>query len=209
MKKNKKCSGKDGVRMKEKKNYLEATVSLPGVRISLTSDAPERSLQELRRLVEAIGSVENDALLYEDFLQYELKERLSSDVTENPEIMALIKETLAVEEDYLVRRGVVDVVEEYDLVEKKKGRIIEPVALKQCLDKLFVGVEVPAVRSALVHIKGGVDKAQRVMVLDHINKRLNYPKLRVFNTKSRGDDKLLIEVILFGDFQYSEHQDQE
>ncbi|NJL43881.1 MAG: hypothetical protein HC945_00965 [Nitrosarchaeum sp.] len=185
---------------------LNATISVSSLKISVTSDDPVRALPELRKLVEAVGSLENDAMLYEDMLGFELKEKLSSEVVENQEIMAIIKNTLNVEEDYLVTKGVLDVIDELDFEKRNKEAVVDQDQLRSCVESIFSSVEVPAVRSAIVHVKGPIGKSQRLMILDTINRRLNYPKLRVMNTDARQEDKVLIEAILFGDFQYERQE---
>lgn len=181
---------------------LDATLAFNNLKITLSSDKPEKTLPELRKLLEVMRSLEDEHLLYEDIVGYELKEKLSSEMIENPEVMSMIKSCLGASEEYLVTRTTIDVLDEVDLERKRRTRQIRPGELKRALDKLFFSLDLKGLQSALVHIKGGIARAQRLMVLDHINRRLNYPKMRVFNTHDASDDKVLIEAVLFGDFQY-------
>ncbi len=181
--------------------FLHVSIDSPLVKLKLSSDSPERSLAEIRRIIEALGAEPEESVdLLDDAALYDLKARLSEEFFAYPPLLTRLKNALVLDEDVRILKKALPLEREYDLDTGKQTRQMSSLGVKTVINPLFDQLGKGAVRDCLVHIRGELSREQQTVVMDAIRQRLGVEvQPRFFSTRKNLEGKALVEAVCFGE----------
>ncbi len=192
-------------------------ISLPNVDIDVSSEDSIDSLREVRKILELTSgkeSLPNDLSEFEESLPFynealflELKHNLSPEFFSNSKIVESLKDALHRSEEYVFSQVKLNLVEEFDLINKNRTKKIILKDLKSAINELFSNVEQrkELVEHSLVHILGDINDEQTNMISERIKRRLDQSPEVFYSLTDCSElpskkEFVLLETVFFGDF---------
>lgn len=185
-------------KMIQRGEFLRASINYSGLKLDISSRNASQSLADIRRILECLSSQNEEV---EDFTSFEMSTLLSEEFIANTQAMAEIRRLLGMEQQYRVVKDLVSAIEEIDLNEGKKQLRLESFIMKRSVAALLSTVDTRVVRHALIHVKGLISEQERLMIIDRIHERIPQAQLRAYQTEQDIEGKILVEALLFGDFE--------
>ncbi len=168
---------------------LRFRIDLPHLKLDLESD--ERSLPEVRRIIEALNEEE------EPF--YELRSRLTDEFLGHQPLTDRLRNAMLLDEEVRILKRVIPYEQEYDLERQERTRQVSALGVKEQVALLFdqLGGEV---RACFLHIRGELDREQQTLIMDAIRQRLGMGvETRFFSTRKNLEGNILLEAVCFGE----------
>ena len=184
-----------------KEEFLRASINHSGFRLELSTRQTAKTLSDLRRIMECLTSVDEGV---DDFTCFELSSSLSEEFVANSAAMAEIRKLINMEQQYRIIKEHISAVEEIDLVEGKKHLRVDNCSIKKAICALFSYVDKSNVRHALIHVKGLIPEHERMVIIDRVHEHISHANIRAYHTEQDIQGKVLVEALLFGDFEHEE-----
>ena len=181
--------------------FFRVKIDLPSVQIDIASKEPRLALPEFRRVLEAMKL--DEQMIYEEFVQEELRQSLSKHFVENPDVMRAIKKLLKQEEDYRVFKTEIPSKAEIDLEQNIKSIAVNQLDVKRQINSLTEQFDAKTVKQGMIHITGKIQHDDKLLIVDHIHQHMPTAQLRAFHTNGE-QDQVLVECIFFGEFPEEE-----
>ncbi len=170
---------------------LKFSVELPHMKLDL--DGSEGSLPEVRRIIEALNTEEQD----EGF--FEIRARLTDEFFQHQPLIARLRNALVLDEDVRILKRIIPLEQEYDLDAGKEHRQINAVNVKTVVASLFDELS-GSIRECFIHIRGELGREQQCVVMDAVKQRLGMEvETRFFSTKKNLEGNVLVEAVCFGE----------
>jgi len=179
------------------KEFLQGSINIGGLKLNISSPNPTQALTEIRRIVESLNGCEE----VEDLTCFEMSTMLSEEFVSNNSAMNETKRLLNLEQPYRVVKEFVSAVEEIDLDSSRKQLRLDTKQIGKSVSSLLSAVDKSAARHALVHIKGLLSEQERLIIIDHVHQHIPNAQIRAYQTEQDIEGKVLIEALLFGDFE--------
>lgn len=180
------------------REFLKVSVDLPALKLDLASRNPEKSLADLRRIVEAF-STESDAAYAIDAPElFELRARLSEEFFHHQGLLGRLKSALVLDEDVRIAKQILPLEREYDLATGSEHIVLGVAQVKQVVSQLFAGLDLKTVRECLVHIRGELSREDQNIIMDCIKQSLGVDgSVRFFSTRKNLEGRVLLEAVCF------------
>ena len=182
--------------------FLRASINHQGFKLDIVSQNANQTLADIRRIMECLNTQEIDPI--DDFATFEMTTLLSEEFTANASAMAEMRRLLGMEQQYRVVKELLTAVEEIDLVNGRKSLCIDASTIKKGVNTLITNIDTRATRHALIHIKGLLSENERLIIVDRIHERIPHAQIKAYQTEQDIEGKVLIEVLLFGDYECDE-----
>ncbi len=177
--------------------FLRGSINIGGLKLNISSPNPNQALTEIRRIVESINGYDE----VDDLTCFEMSTLLSEEFVSNSSAMNETKRLLNLEQPYRVVKEFVSAIEEIDLDNSKKQLHLESSQIRKAVVSLLSTVDKHVARHALVHIKGLLSEQERLVIIDHVHEQIPNAQIRAYQTEQDIEGKVLIEALLFGDFE--------
>lgn len=184
-----------------REEFVRASINQAGFKLEISSKDAANTLTELRRIMECLSGVDEGV---DEFTSFELSTSLSEEFMANNAAMAEIKRLLSLEQQYRIVKEHISAVEEIDLIAGKKQLRVEGTAIKRSINNLFSCTNTCSIKHALVHIKGLIAEHERMVIIDRIHERIPHAHVRAYHTDQDIQGKILVEALVFGDFEQEE-----
>lgn len=190
------------VRVTRGVEFLRASINHQGIKLDVSSKNATQTLADIRRIMECLSTQDLDPV--EDFATFEVTTMLSEEFTANTNAMQEMRRLLNMEQRYRVVKELIGAVEEIDFINGKKSLCVDPAAIKRSVNALVASIDVPATKHALIHIKGLLSEQERLIIVDRIHERIPHAQIKAFQTEQDIEGKVLVEALLFGDYECDE-----
>jgi len=179
--------------------FVKVSINTPQFKLDLSSATPDKTLSEVRRLVDALG-VEDETPALEDMNLFELKSRLSEEFFQYPDLLTRVKSSMVLDEEIRILKHIIPIEQEYDFETGKRAEQVNVISVKSRISQLFTDLDVKRVRECLVHIRGELSREQQCIIMDSIKQRLGVEvQTRFFSTKKNLEGNILLELVCFGE----------
>jgi hypothetical protein len=181
----------------KREEFLHFKIDLPSIKFEISSSDPAKVLPELRQLLDTVQI--GDAVLYEEFAMHELRHELSDGFTRNREVMEEVKKLLRSEEDYRTARVSLTLTATVDLRGEMQDLRVDRDEVRRGVAKLFSEIDPAVVKHGIVHLRGQLQRDDKLLVMDHIHRAMPVAQLRAFHSPDM-TSALEVECVLFGEF---------
>lgn len=178
---------------------LKLKIKTPILKLELEGD--RKQVFELRKLFSEINKLvsEEEGINFDEIVPTNLSFwKLTKDFQKNESAMELINEISQIEEGMRIRKVSINNINE--ITDDTSTKQIDLVEVKNSMEKLFLNIDKRRTNYILIHIISDIDKTQRSIICDQINKQVPYSKIKELFTKKEIFDKTIIECIFFGNY---------
>ncbi|MBR9691005.1 hypothetical protein GOV08_04960 [Candidatus Woesearchaeota archaeon] len=193
-------------------NKLRIKIDFDGFRLDVKSDNPNRTLNELskliiskKRLFETMAPPDGFELfetLDELDIGFDLRtSRFSKELKDNPKSIETIRNLLLKYKNFLYRKESLDLKQEIDLNNKKVRMVIEKKDINSLINKVLFDISPKSIKHTFIHVIGDYfTKDHQSMLLDELKKKTGFVNTTFLFTYKKIDAGLVAETLFFGDY---------